>query len=142
MPTIVLHIVAVAWISSAGLGWAQDGGSPVSVRGVLDGKVFVGHVGPRGGEANGEDELVFQNGRLLSTSCSKYGFESGPYEASRQGETVVFEALTRSPRHGQIFWKGKVSGDRAQAEYLWTKKRWYWFDAREEHWFEGRLQTE
>ncbi len=142
MHILVWLMVTLAWGSGAGMGWAQDGANPVPAPGALDGRVFVGHVGPKGGRANGEDELVFQNGRLLSTSCSKYGFESGPYEAFRQGEEIVFKAVTRSPRHGEISWEGTVSGNRAFAAYLWTKERWYWFDAHEEHWFEGRLQTE
>jgi hypothetical protein len=35
-----------------------------------------------------------------------------------------------------------VSGDAINATYLWTKERWYWFDAREERWFKGKLRAE
>jgi len=123
-------------------------GNPISAQepdktvGLLDGRVFVGHVGPKNGEANGEDEVVFQSGQFLSTSCSKYGFKSAPYSASQKGEGIIFDAVTHSPKHGQIVWNGKIENGRITATYLWTKERWYWFDAHEENWFKGQLKTD
>ena len=110
--------------------------------GILDGKVFIGHVGPKGKEANGEDEVVFQDGRFLSSSCSKYGFTSAPYKAYRDGDTIIFTTVTQSPKHGQIDWKGRITGDAIEASYRWTKERWYWFDANEEHWLKAQLKKE
>lgn len=110
--------------------------------GNVDGMVFIGHIGPKGGDANGEDEVVFQNGRFLSTSCSKYGFGSAPYSASQDGDRIVFKAVTHSPEHGTINWEGQIVGNRMEATYLWTKERWYWFDAYEENWFRGQLKNE
>ena len=142
MRTILLTIAVsslLAMGSFVGSGVAE---SVDSQSGLLDGKVFIGHVGPKGKEANGEDELVFQGGLLLSTSCIKYGFETAPYTASRQAERILFEAVILSPKHGRIEWRGHVTGDRAEAVYIWTKDRWYWFDAYEESWFRGRLKKE
>ena len=110
--------------------------------GILDGMVFIGHVGPKGSDADGEDEVVFQNGRFLSSSCSKYGFELAPYTASRNGKDIVFSAVTHSPKHGQIDWQGRVIGEEIEATYRWTKERWYWFDANEEHWLKARLKKD
>lgn len=110
--------------------------------GMLDGMVFVGHVGPKGEGANGEDEVVFEKGRFLSTGCSKYGFERAPYSATRNGSRIEFEAVTRSPKHGEIHWRGFVMGKKLTATYVWTKERWYWLDAHEENWFRGELKRE
>jgi hypothetical protein len=110
--------------------------------GMLEGKVFVGHTGPLDGPVNGEDEVVFRNSRFLSTACDKWGFDSAVYKATVQPDGIHFTSVTKSPKHGQIFWKGVVSGDAINATYLWTKERWYWFDAREERWFKGKLRAE
>ena len=126
----------------------QISGSPVkadsqnSATEILDGMVFIGHVGPKGEDVNGEDEVVFQNGQFLSTSCTKYGFETAAYTATRDGNDITFTATTRSPRHGQIEWQGKIIGKEIEASYIWTKERWYWFDAYEEHWLKARLKKD
>jgi hypothetical protein len=109
---------------------------------MLEGKVFVGHTGPLNGPVNGEDEVVFRNSRFLSTACDKWGFDSAGYAATVQPDGIHFTSVTKSPKHGQILWKGVVSGDTINATYLWTKERWYWFNAREERWFKGKLRAE
>jgi len=109
---------------------------------MLEGKVFVGHTGPLNGPENGEDEVVFRNSRFLSTACDKWGFDSSGYEATVQPDGIHFTSVTKSPKHGQILWKGVVSGDTINATYLWTKERWYWFNAREERWFKGKLRAQ
>ena len=121
---------------------ATSASSQSETSNLLDGMVFIGHVGPKGKEANGEDEVVFQNGRFLSSSCSKYGFGSAPYKAYKDGDTIIFTSVTQSPKHGQIEWHGKITGDEIEADYRWTKERWYWFDANEEHWLKAQLKTE
>jgi hypothetical protein len=109
---------------------------------VLDGMVFVGHVGPVGKAANGEDEIVFQDGLFLSTSCVKYGFGTAPYEAHREGDVIVFSATVKSSKHGQIEWHGTIRGEEIQASYTWTKDRWYWFDANEQNWLKATLKKD
>lgn len=109
---------------------------------ILDGMVFIGHVGPKGGAADDVDEIYFQNGQFHSKSCNKYGFGSAPYVVSQDGNSIIFKAVTHSTKHGQIVWEGKVIGEEMKATSIWTKKRWYWFDAHEEFWLEGRLKKE
>ena len=138
----VLAIALIGLITIGVHGYALGTDHAKAPSGSLDGKVFVGHIGPKGGKADGQDEIVFLNGQFLSTGCSEYGFGSAPYDVSASGDRVAFKAVTLSPKHGQIEWEGQIQGDRLEATYLWTKKRWYWFDAHEEHWFKGRLRTE
>jgi len=142
MRVFIKFIAVIGLITMALSGETARGSSPGSGAGILDGMVFVGHVGPKGRDADGEDEVVFQNGQLLSTSCSAYGFESAPYTASRSGDSIIFSAVTHSPKHGQIKWQGTVVGNEIEASYRWTKERWYWFDANEEHWLRARLKQD
>lgn len=119
------------------------GSEAVEIIGALEGKVFIGHTGPLDSTAiDGEDEIIFKNGRFLSNACNTWGFDSAPYRATVKPDGIYFEALTQSPRHGQIQWRGVVVGNTLEATYLWTKPRWYWFDAREERRFKGKLKAE
>lgn len=141
MRKVIISITIIGIICNI-LTLSSMASSPSETVGILDGMVFIGHVGPKGKEANGEDEVVFQNGRFLSASCSKYGFGTAPYTAHKEGESIIFTAVTHSPKHGQIDWKGRVTGEEIEASYRWTKERWYWFDANEEHWLRARLKKE
>lgn len=120
---------------------AVSGGRMVSAESnVLDGKTYIGPIGPKGKETDGEDELIFKDGKLFSLGCAEWGFGEGVYSARIEGDTIHFEAETISLKHGKIAWKGRVDGDRIESIYIWTKKRWYWKDAHEENWFKGTLQ--
>ncbi|MCB1932164.1 MAG: hypothetical protein KDI45_06785 [Candidatus Accumulibacter sp.] len=105
---------------------------------LLDGKAFIGKNGEKGKalDPDQDEEIVFQDGRFTSVSCVPYNFSSAEYSARLVGDSVHFEAVTLSPTHGKIVWKGVVKGDTAQAEFVWTKERWYW-DTRREYWFKG-----
>lgn len=142
MLTNILFVIITSFLAVGLSGESANADSPSNEAGILDGMVFIGHVGPKGREANGEDEIVFQDGQFLSTSCSKYGFGSAPYITFRDGNNVIFTATTHSPKNGQINWQGKVVGEKIEASYTWKKERWYWFDANEENWLEGRLKED
>lgn len=125
------------------LAGVATGSEPPDAAAALEGKAFVGHTGPLGSTAiDGEDEIIFKNGRFQSTACTNWGFDSPPYRATVKPDGIHFDALTRSPRHGQIQWRGVLSGNTLEATYLWTKQRWYWFDAREERRFKGKLKAD
>lgn len=108
---------------------------------LLDGKVFVGNNGEKGGELDPDEheEIIFQNGRFKSVSCDPYNFDSSEYTATRVGNAIHFNAVTESPSHGKIAWQGVVEGDLADVTFVWTKERWYW-DIRREYWFQGKLK--
>ncbi|NYZ69684.1 hypothetical protein H0A36_27085 [Endozoicomonas sp. SM1973] len=71
----------------------------------------------------------------------EYGFRKGIYTTEKSGDAIKFKATVRSPGNGQIAWEGVVRGNAIEATYIWTKKRWWWKDAREVKWFKGKLKS-
>ena len=108
---------------------------------LLDGMAFVGANGEAGRDlSDSENEtLVFDNGLFTSASCEPYNFASSRYKAWADGDDIRFEAVTKSPTHGQIAWTGVVRGQEIDVKFVWTKERWYW-DTRREYWFRGQLR--
>jgi len=106
---------------------------------LLDGRNYIGQNGSKGMPADHDDEFIFSNGMFRSTSCDKYGFVSGRYQATSTDGAIMFNAVTKSPTHGKMIWEGTVAGDSLDATFVWTKKRWYW-DLRKEYWFKGKLK--
>lgn len=135
METRPLHLVLVLAVCLVGLV------SPISgaeLSHLLDGKTFVGKNGEKGQplDPNQDEELVFQDGRFTSVSCFPYNFGSSEYSAQVVGDSIHFEAVTMSPSHGKIAWKGIVKDGTAEATFVWTKERWYW-NTHREYWFQG-----
>ena len=114
-----------------------EGASAAS--GVLDGRKFVGPTGEKGKKVDHEDVLSFSDGMFTSSACFQYGFESGPYTATVQGDSIHFQAVTVSPTHGKMEWKGTLKGGTLNFDYTWTKERWLWNTYRE-YWFKGSLK--
>ena len=133
-PKVVLLAAVMAIVTF----WDMSQGEAAT--GFLDGKTFIVHQGFKGEEASSEDEIVFNKGKLYSADCAEWGFDWGDYTATVEGNTVYFKAATSSPKHGKIIWKGQVEGDTLSGNYVWTKKRWYWKDARQEKWLKGTLK--
>jgi hypothetical protein len=131
---VIVFGVVVAIVALWGLNPVEAG------TGVLDGKIFLGQTGENDKKASDEDELRFQDGKLYSVGCAEWGFDAGAYTTRNEGDNIYFEAETASPKHGKIVWKGTVQGDKINANYVWTKKRWYWKDAHQEKWFQGSLK--
>jgi len=107
---------------------------------ILDGRTFVVKTGINGKQASDEDDLSFRDGKFYSSSCIVWDFSGGDYSTRVEGDTIYFEAITVSEKHGRIVWAGKIEGDKISGTYIWTKQRWYWKDARQEKWFEGKLK--
>jgi hypothetical protein len=108
---------------------------------LLDGKTFTGLNGEKGQPLDPDEaeEIVFDNGRFISTTCNKYNFSDAAYSASKVGSSTHFQAVTLSPTHGKIVWQGTVHGDQAEVTFVWTKERWYW-NTHREYWFKGSLK--
>ena len=108
---------------------------------LLDGKTFAGFNGEKGQDLDPDEaeEMIFNNGRFVSTTCNKYNFSEVDYSASKVGDIIHFQAITLSPTHGKIVWQGVVHGDQIEATFVWTKERWYW-NTHREYWFKGSLK--
>lgn len=108
---------------------------------LLDGKTFTGFNGEKGQPLDPDEaeEIVFANGRFISTTCNKYNFSDVAYSASEAGDSIHFQAVTLSPTHGKITWQGVVRGEQANVTFVWTKERWYW-NTHREYWFKGSLK--
>jgi hypothetical protein len=107
--------------------------------GVLDGKKFVGPTGEKGKKVDHEDVLSFSDGKFTSSACFQYGFKSGPYTETIEGDSIHFQAVTVSPTHGKMEWKGTLKDGTLDVTYSWTKERWLWTTFRE-YWFTGSLK--
>ena len=101
----------------------------------LDGKVFVGEIGKKGQKAGDKDDLVFKDGKFLSTACAKYGFTEAPYTAMGGGKKTTFETETKSPKEGTMKWKGTVQGEMVRATVIWSKPG----NSPQELWYKGKL---
>lgn len=104
----------------------------------LDGKAFTGDIGQVGKKSSNTDVLIFENGRLTSTGCQKYGFGSGTYKTTSEGDATHFVADTFSEKTGRITWVGTVSGDNLNATYIWYKKGKY-SEPKQIKWFKGTM---
>lgn len=78
---------------------------------LLNGKVFVVAEGDMGKPAKLENVLTFSDGKFHSKACDEWGYDKGEVKAFREGETIRFEAETRSEQYGtRQVWKGTVTG--------------------------------
>ena len=134
MKTKLPAIAALILVLTLAILASPPASSPsLSASGLLDGRTFVGAVGPKGKAADSGDEIVFRKGTLRSTACDSYGFESGSYSAVAEGAKIRFHAVTRSPTDGRIEWTGTIDGDQLTGTFIWRKglfRRSYWVDAK------------
>jgi len=68
---------------------------------LLDGKTFTGLNGEKGHPLDPDEaeEIVFDNGRFISTTCNKYNFSDAAYSASKDGDSIHFQAVTLRTAH-------------------------------------------
>ena len=128
----ILSILAIATliISFASL---------TALAGTLDGMKFTGETGKIGKKSSEKDEVSFENGQFTSDGCQEYGFGSGTYETTVEGDTTHFVADTYSKKTGRITWVGTVTGDKLNATYLWYKKGKY-SEPKQIKWFKGDMK--
>ena len=129
---VVILLVAVALAAPARAD-APD------ARGLLDGRVFVGKIGAKG-DPDTADELHFRDGQFWSERCIQCGFQPGPYEARKVGDTIHVRGRL-SGDGGTFDYEGTIVGDVAQMDIKWRKERWYWTIERDRE-FAGILQPE
>ena len=110
----------------------------------LDGKVFVADAGEKGKPADEKSDIItFAGGKFHSSLCDQYGYDKGDYKSSRSGDTVTFDAETRSEKDGRLVWKGTVRGDEVEGTFVHYRKGWMLNPNPEpvEHWFKGRAKS-
>jgi hypothetical protein len=102
----------------------------------LDGKIFAGEIGQKGEKAGDKDNLIFKDGKFVSTACEKYGFGTAPYTvATGQGNTT-FEALADGGKGGTMKWKGAIKQDSLTATVVWSKPG----KPDQEFWYRGKMK--
>jgi hypothetical protein len=99
-------------------GWAGRVRDAQAQALALDGRRFDGVFIQRGKTKGDADILTFSGGRFRSSACDRYGYGDAPYRTSVQGDAVVFEAETESPKYGKLIWRGTVRGDKLDATAL------------------------
>lgn len=124
----IVAIMAMAF-NVAGMG---------AYAGTLDGKSFTGNTGKMGKKSSNTDVITFENGKFSSSGCQNYGFGSGAYQTTTEGEKTHFVADTFSEKTGRITWVGTVSGEKLDATYLWYKKGKY-SEPKQIKWFKGNI---
>ena len=89
---------------------------------MLDGKSFAGTFIEKGKSTGDSDTLTFSTGRFRSSACDQYGYGDAPYSAIAEGDTVRFDAETRSERYGKLIWNGVVQGRHLKCDVLMVQE--------------------
>lgn len=107
----------------------------------LDGRVFIGALGPEGKPKDVEDRFVFDNGTFVSKECElRCDYPARPYFVRQVGERIEFLSETKCPyKDATIVWRGAVEDDRIKGVATWTIDRWYWTIERKYE-FSGKLR--
>jgi len=115
---------------------ADDSGPPQSSDGLLDGKWFGGDWGHADKPGQTNDIVEFEGGQFSSKCCARFGFVPAPYEAERVGDAIRFSAVTQSPTHGTMVWRGTVHDGQVEATVQWRREQFLWTHENQ-FWFKG-----
>ncbi|MEX0346233.1 MAG: hypothetical protein AB3N20_15020 [Rhizobiaceae bacterium] len=105
--------------------------------GPLDGMVFSGKIGTKGGHRL-DDELHFRDGKFWSEYCTRCGLPPGDYWVRNVGDEIHFRG-TLVGKPGTFIYEGRIVDGKATASVSWSKERWYWTINRELE-FSGSLK--
>ncbi len=109
-----------------------------SVKGTLDGKVFIVEKGEMGKPSDGKDVYIFRDAKFRSTYFEKhYGFDEGAYTSTAKDDTITFASDIRSKSHGTVHWEGTVQDGDVDVRYTWAGRKPKWYQANlkpSEHW--------
>jgi hypothetical protein len=93
-----------------------------AVKGILDGKTFVGQMVLKGEKEKFSDEVItFNAGTFHSTAAEAMGFGKGNYKAKKNGDVISFQVKTSNPGNAPQFdhllnavldWKGTVTNEK------------------------------
>lgn len=111
--------------------------------GPLDGKQFVGDIGPLGKPATEKGDVIsFEDGRFHSAVCDQWGFNKAEYRAVQEGDAIRFEATTLSDSHGKMLWRGLIRGATLEGGFTHQRKPSWWRPEPGplEHWVKATLR--
>lgn len=140
-PSRLLRTMLLFGLAVAGSSTPALQASPPEVgsgTGPLDGMVFEGKFGPKGGPADQQDTLHFGGGKFWSANCVPCGFPPGEYWVRRTSEGLHFRGTLTSEDSGVFTYEGVVRDEEIEVSINWRKERWYWTIDRD-FWFRGRL---
>jgi hypothetical protein len=115
-----VSIVAALFLSipAAGTtitGNADNGTQGTSMRGDLDGKLFVDIFAPADGASGRQASLSFHDGHFWSAVCVPCGFEPAAYWVRRVGDEIYFRGEMINFQSGSFGYSGVVYGNRLVA---------------------------
>ena len=114
-------IVLGLLVCGPGVGQARAGRDA----GSLEGSRWKIHAVPdeaakQQGEKATRDALIFKDGKMISTGCTRFGFSASPYTATQSGADWVFNTEQTSPKEGKTAWSGQIAGDTIHGTMVWT----------------------
>lgn len=71
-----------------------------------------------GGQLEGTEMMLFENGRVTNDECVKWGFGDATYTLDNKGN---FKFTLTSEREGKMEWEGNVSGSAVNGKMVWIK---------------------
>lgn len=110
------------------VGAVEERATQVAVAASLDGTTWEVKVTPDEGSQKQPDvkvfdnTLIFQNGRLTSTECSKKGFTPSAYSPSPSGNGLSFRSQQASQNVGKTDWVGQATGEDIKGTMTLTKQ--------------------
>jgi hypothetical protein len=102
----------------------------------MDGRTFAVDFGLDGKSAAGKDVIRFEDGKMSTQLCIKFGFEPAPYLLRVEGNSIYFHAEMESAAQGMNVFDGRIENGVLKAHAKWAQPRWYW-TVHVNSWFEG-----
>lgn len=69
------------------------------------------------------DRLIFENGQFTSTECVQYGFNTGPYDSRKEGDTASWSATQKNATGERMEWMGVSSGKCMTGSFVWVRPK-------------------
>ncbi len=75
------------------------------------------------GEKPSDDILMFEEGRMVSSECMRYGFETSPYSGEQVDGQITFETEQESRKEGTMQWSGQATDKAIKGTVVWKKRK-------------------
>jgi hypothetical protein len=138
-------VAATLLLTCAARGGDIANADPVSapaietvIRSAFDGRMYAVSFGQDHKSEAGRDVVRFENGKMSTALCIKFGFEPAPYYVRVEASRVYFQSEMVSITQGKNIFSGYVEGDQLIAHSDWAQARWYW-TINVGAWFKGSL---